>query len=356
MVNSIAKNLVPFKGNILVRGFVYGKLRYAHITDVYRNTMQYDIYVPNDGKYLNNVTIVGKANPLDWDLAAPISPLDGAIQKTSYGTEMVIAKSWPASWVEKWKWWMNSDNFRNGEGSYNKNFIKCLLGVSMISPSPAWTSNPLNMVNYYGLGRLGWDPDLSVKQIYDEWIGLTFGNDTSVHKLIKKILFESDDVLRNQYIYRGYRGVWFDASQEDDPIERKTTLKMNKEGIGIINPEIQKKVLEEYAPDLQKIFEDPVKGEAFLPYFHFVKYDYKLSTGRTVIQDLFMNLDDAVNGAKNMAMLWDSLKGRINNNIFEYTHDNLNNYIKTVEKNRVKMINIIEKVSGRKYSVEVSHK
>ncbi|MBU2493131.1 MAG: hypothetical protein KJ571_10945 [Bacteroidetes bacterium] len=352
MVNNIAENLLPYKGEVLLRGFVYGKLRYSHITEVYRNTMQYDIYAPNDGKYLENVTIVGKANPLDWDLAAPISPLDGAIQKNNYGTEMVVAKSWPASWVAKWKWWMDFDNHKNGIESYNKNFTNCLLGVSMISPSPAWTSNPLNMVNYYGLGRLAWNPDLSVDEIYDEWISLTYGSDPKVHKTIKDILFVSSDVLKNQYIYRGYRGVWFDTSQ-DDLVESKTTHCMNEEGIGIISPEAEKKVLSQYSPELQKIYNDPVLGEEFLPYFHFVKYDHNLSNGRTVIQDMFMNLDDAVAGAEKMLSEWNTIEGKINKKVFEYTRDNLNNYVQTVNKNREKMIEIIEKISGRKYSNEV---
>ncbi|MCX6170213.1 MAG: alpha-glucuronidase family glycosyl hydrolase [Ignavibacteriales bacterium] len=355
MVNEIAKNLLPYHGEILLRGFVYGKYRYTFITEEYRNTMQYDIYKPNDGKYLENVTIVGKSNPLDWDLAAPISPLDGAIQKTAYGTEMVIAKSWPASWLEKWKWWLDYDNYHNGKGSYNKNYIKCLLGVSMISPSPAWTSNPLNMVNYYGLGRLAWNPDLSLEQVYDEWISLTFGNDKMIHDKIKEILFMSDDVLKNQYIYRGYRGVWFDTSQ-DDLIEKKTTHCMNTEGIGIVSPELEKKVMEEYTPELQKIFNDPIKGEEFLPYFHFVKYDYKLTNGRTVIQDLFMNLDDAVAGAEKMLVYWNDLKNNINAKMFKYTQDNLVNYVEDVKDSRSKMIKIIEKLSGRKYSLEVGGK
>jgi len=355
MVNNIAKNLAPYNGEALVRGFVYGKHRYAHLTEVYRNTMQYDIYKPNDGKYLNNVTIVGKANPLDWDLAAPISPLDGAIQKTSYGTEMVIAKSWPASWLEKWKWWMDYDNYHNGKGSYNKNYIKCLLGVSMISPAPAWTSNPLNMVNYYGLGRLAWNPDLSVEDIYDEWIGLTYGPDPEVHKIVKNILFKSDDVLKNQYIYRGYRGVWFDTS-EDDLVENKTTHIMTKEGIGILSTEAEQKVLNQYSPELQEIFNDPLKGEEFLPYFHFVKYDYKLSNGRTLIQDMFMNLDDAVSGAKKMLEEWNGLQGDINDKSYEYTKDNLVEYINTVKDNREKMIRIIERISGRNYETETGSK
>mgnify|MGYP006287194783 CR=1 FL=1 len=349
MVNQIADNLRPYGGQALVRGFVYGKYRYKHLTPVYRNTMQYDIYVPNDGKYRENVTIVGKANPLDWDLAAPISPLDGALRETAYGTEMVVAKSWPASWIEKWKWWMDYDNYRNGPGSTNKNDIKCLLGVSMISPSPAWTSNPLNMVNYYGMGRLGWNPDISVEQIYDEWIKLTFNKDPQVVKTVKEILYLSDDVLKNLYLYRGYRGVWFDTS-EDNLVESKTPHVLNKTGFGIVNSSAQKKELEQYAPQLRSKFADPVKAENFLPYFHFVEYDYKLSNGGTLIQDMYANLDDAVAGSEQMLELWNQLNGHINQKQFDYTRNHLNNYIDIAGSRRRQMIEIFERLTGRPYS------
>ncbi|MDZ7724430.1 MAG: alpha-glucuronidase family glycosyl hydrolase [candidate division KSB1 bacterium] len=349
MVNQIADNLLPYGGQALVRGFVYGKHRYKHLTPVYRNTMQYDIYVPNDGTYRENVTIVGKANPLDWDLSAPISPLDGALRETAYGTEMVVAKSWPASWIEKWKWWMDYDNYRNGPGSYNKNEIKCLLGVSMISPSPAWTSNPLNMANYYGLGRLGWNPDISVDQIYDEWIKLTFNKDPKVAKTVKDILYLSDNVLKNLYLYRGYRGVWFDTS-EDNLVESKTPHILNKKGFGIVNTKAQKKELEQYAPQLRSVFADPVKTEAFLPYFHFVEYDYKLTNGRTLIEDMYANLDDAVAGTKQMLKLWNQLDGHINQRQFDYTRNHLKDYIDIAESRRRQMNEIFEHLTGYEYS------
>ena len=75
---------------------------------------------------------------MDWDLWAPIPALDGAIQKNRYGSELVIDKSWPVSWVKKWKWWFEQDTYRNGPGSLNKFNVDCIMGVSMISPSPAW--------------------------------------------------------------------------------------------------------------------------------------------------------------------------------------------------------------------------
>jgi alpha-glucuronidase len=128
---------------------------------------------------------------------------------------------------------------------------------------------------------------------------------------------------------------------------------MNTEGIGIVSPELEKKVMEQYTPELQSIFNDPVKGEEFLPYFHFVKYDYKLTNGRTVIQDLFMNLDDAVAGAEQMLVYWNDLKSNINAKVFKYTQDNLVNYVEDVKDSKSKMIKIIEKLSGRSYQSEV---
>jgi alpha-glucuronidase len=41
------------------------------------------------------------------------------------------------------------------------------MGVAMISPQEAWADSPLNMINYYGLGRLAWNPDRSLDEIYN---------------------------------------------------------------------------------------------------------------------------------------------------------------------------------------------
>jgi alpha-glucuronidase len=38
-----------------------------------------------------------------------------------------------------------------------------------------WFGNHLSQANLYGFGRLAWNPDLSSRQIVDEWTRLTFG-------------------------------------------------------------------------------------------------------------------------------------------------------------------------------------
>jgi alpha-glucuronidase len=345
MVNRIADNLRPYGGHALVRAFVYGNYRYTR--EPYRNLIPYDIFAPEDGNYRDNVILISKGSPLDWDFAAPIPALDGAIKKNLYGSEMVIAKSWPVSWIEKWKWWMEQDNYRNGPGSLNKFDVDCIMGVSMISPSPAWTECPLNMVNYYGMGRLAWNPDLSVDQIYTEWIRLTFGDDPDLLNNIKEILLLSDDVTRKLYMYRGYRGIWIDTG-EDNLVQGKTPHTVSRKGIGVTSPELRKRLLDQYAPGLREIYGDRIKGEEFLPYFHFVDYGCRLSNGRTVIQDIYANLDEAVKGAEKMPRIWKRLNGKIDQHRFQYTLDNLTGYIEKARKTRNKMVEGFEEKTGRR--------
>ena len=98
MTNRIADTLKPYGGKVLVRAFVYGNLRYT--PEPYRNLIPYDLFAHEDGNFRDNVIIVPKGSPMDWDLAAPIPALDGAIQKNLSGSELVIDKSWPVSWAK----------------------------------------------------------------------------------------------------------------------------------------------------------------------------------------------------------------------------------------------------------------
>ena len=323
MVNRIADTLKPYDGKVLVRAFVYGNLRYT--PEPYRNLIPYDLFAHEDGNFRDNVIIIPKGSPLDWDLAAPIPALDGAIQKNLYGSELVIDKSWPVSWVKKWKWWFEQDTYRNGPGSLNKFSVDCIMGVSMISPAPAWTKSPLNAVNYYGLGRLTWNPDLTVDEIYTEWIQQTFGDDPEVLRTIKTILMMLEEVTRKTYNYRGYRGIWLDSS---DPgmAQVKTPYIVNTEGAGVITPALHERVLAQYAPGLREIYGDRLRGEAHLTAFHFTEHDQRLSIGRTFIQDIYANMEEGVEMAEQAAELWKTLEGKVDPHRYEYTLKTLVDY------------------------------
>ena len=346
MTNRIADTLKPHGGNVLVRAFVYGNLRYT--PEPYRNLIPYDLFAHEDGNFRDNVIIVPKGSPMDWDLWAPIPALDGAMQKNLYGSELVVDKSWPVSWVKKWKWWFEQDTYRNGPGSLNKFSVDCIMGVSMISPSPAWTECPLNAVNYYGLGRLAWNPDLTVDEIYTEWIQQTFGDDPEVLRTIKTLLIMLEEVTRKSYNYRGYRGIWLDSS---DPgmTENKTPYVVNTEGVGVVTPALRERVLAQYAPGLRKIYGDPLRGEVHLATFHFTGHDQRLSIGRTLIQDIYANMEEGVEMAAQAAELWKTLEGKVDPHRYEYTRKTLVDYAASVRSLILKKwVTNFEKHTGRK--------
>ncbi len=345
MVNVIADHLKPHGGQALVRAFVYGKYRYS--SDDIRNLNPYDVIATQDGKYRDNVVLVSKGSPLDWDFSAPIPALDGSIKRNQYGTELVIAKHWPLSWIEKWKWWLEQDNYHDGPGSLNKFGVRCILGVSMINPSPGWTACPLNMVNYYGVGRLAQNPDLTVDQIYTEWIRLTFGDEPAVLAAIKTILLLSDDATRKLYMYRGYRGIWIDRRDKTDLVQNKTPHTITPEGVGTASPALRERVLVQYAPGLREIYGDPVRGEEFFASFNFLPLDQKLSSGRSVIQDMYANLDDAVQLAAQLPRLWQTLEGKIDERRFRLTLETLNEFVDTAQRERASTIKGLEAVTKR---------
>ena len=346
MTNRIADTLKPYGGKVLVRAFVYGNLRYT--PEPYRNLIPYDLFAHEDGNFRDNVIIVPKGSPMDWDLAAPIPALDGAIQKNLSGSELVIDKSWPVSWVKKWKWWFEQDTYRNGPGSLNKFSVDCIMGVSMISPSPAWTKCPLNAVNYYGLGRLSWNPDLTVDEIYTEWIQQTFGDDPDILETVKTILMMLEEVTRKSYNYRGYRGIWLDSS-DDGMTQNKTPYIVNREGVGVITPALRERVLAQYAPGLRKIYGDPLRGEVHLATFHFTAHDQRLSIGRTLIQDIYANMEEAVEMTSQAAELWKTLEGKVDPHRYEYTRKTLVDYAASVRSLTLKKwVTNFEKHTGRK--------
>jgi alpha-glucuronidase/polygalacturonase len=344
MANRIADNLKPYGGMCLVRGFVYGNSRYSE--PEYRNLIPHDLFAPEDGNFRDNIVLVPKGSAGDWDLSAPIPAIDGGLKKTLRGSELVIDKDFPSSWVEKWKWWLEQDTYRDGPGSLNKYSTHCIMGVSMISPAASWTESPLNMVNYYGLGRLAWNPDLTLDEIYTEWIQQTFGNDKQVVETIKNILFISDDAARKTYMYRGYRGIWLGF--DEFLVEHKIPYAINKKGIGPATPILKKRILDQYNPGLRKIYGDSIRGEEFLSSFHFLPYDYRLSIGRTLIEDIYANPAEAIELGITMSKLWETLEGKIDKQRFDFVSQNLDNFIKILKETELKNTTAFEKQTGIK--------
>ena len=155
-----------------------------------------------------------------------------------------------------------------------------------------------------------------------------------------------EEVTRKCYNYRGYRGVWIDTGDEG-MTENKTPYVINREGVGVATPTLRERVLTQYAPELRKIYGDPLRSEAFLTTFHFAEHDQRLSIGRTLIQDIYGNMEEALEMASQAAELWKTLAGKIDQRRYEYTLKTLLDYVEEVRRTRDKMATSFEAHTGR---------
>ena len=64
------------------------------------------------------------------------------------------------------------------------------IAIAESSGCPMWGMTPIGpaitlaQANWYGFGRLSWNPDLSAEEIAEEWVRLTFGHDPQVVEMI----------------------------------------------------------------------------------------------------------------------------------------------------------------------------
>src|SRR5690606_2855285 len=102
--------------------------------------------------------------------------------------------------VPQWKNILDFETYAKGQSSYIREIINGNLfnyansgvaGVSNIGDDENWTGHILAQANFYGYGRLIWNPEISSEQIAEEWIRQTFGNNNKAIDVIKEILLTS---------------------------------------------------------------------------------------------------------------------------------------------------------------------
>src|SRR5690606_37526245 len=167
-------------------------------------------FVPFDGQFKDNVIIQVKNGAIDFQPREPFHPMFRAMPKTPIMMEFQITQEYlgqsthsifqPKLFEET----LRADTYRNGKGStvakdidgslQNKK-LTGIAGVSNIGTDINWTGNPMLQGNWYGFGRLAWDPYLTSEEIADEWLASTFSNDKKFIEPVKKILIDSREAV-----------------------------------------------------------------------------------------------------------------------------------------------------------------
>ncbi len=332
--NVVARALAPHNGLFFYRGFVYDNHMDWNNPKNDRARAAWDNFHALDGQFDDNVIIQIKNGPIDFQVREPASPLFGALEKTNQAIELQITQEYNGQArflmyeVPMWKETLEFDMHAAAGPTPVKALVAGkvfhqktggFVGVSNVGLDENWLGNHMSQANLYGYGRLAWNPDLSVKQITDEWTKQTFSANPKVVDTIGAMQMSSwrtyenytgplglqtlTDIVGNHY------GVSVEASENNGWGQWH---RADAQGVGMDRTPAGTGYTTQYRPAVGKMFEQlETCPDDLLLFFHHVPYTYVLHSGKTVIQSIY---DSHYLGADEVTRYvedWKSLKGLV---------------------------------------------
>ena len=327
--NMMAKALQPHDGNVIWRAFVYSE----HDADD-RAKQAYSEFIPYDGQFMDNVLVQTKNGAIDFQPREPFHPMFGAMPKTSQIIEFQITQEYlgfsthlvflPKLFEEV----LDSDTYRKGKGStvakaidgslYDKKMTG-MVGVANIGSDLNWTGHPFAQANWYGFGRLAWNPYLDAETIADEWLRLTYSNEDAFVNPMKELLINSREAVVNYMNPLGLHHI-FDTGHHYGPgpwvselgrPEWNPTYYHNADvnGIGFDRTTKGSNAVAQYAEPLRSLWNDPkTTPEKYLLWFHHLPWDYVLEDGNTLWDGIALKYQEGVDQVAEMISTWEKMK------------------------------------------------
>lgn len=333
--NMIADALAPHGGILMWRAFVYDDK-----TPIDRAAQGYKEFKPLDGKFRSNVIVQVKNGPIDFQPREPFSPLFGALDKTPALMEVQVTKEYLgfathlAYLGTMWQEALASPTRLRGKEKV-LDTLTGVAGVSNIGSDRNWCGSHFDQANWYALGRLAWDPTLGAAKVADEWARLTFGS--VVAKPVVSMMMRSREAVVDytgplgltHLIATGHHygpGPWVDNLGRADwnPVYFHRGM---KDGIGF--DRVAAGTIKQYALGWQEIWGKPqTTPENLLLWFHHVPWSYRLSSGKTVWEEMVARYTHGVSEVASLRAEWAKLKGKIDT----ARHVQVSEFLKIQEK------------------------
>ena len=334
--NMMAEALEPYGGIVMWRAFVYENSR-----NVDRAGNGYEEFKPLDGKFNKNVFVQPKNGPIDFQPREPFHPLFGAMPQTPLMLEFQITQEYLgyatnlAYLGPLFEECLDADTYTKGKGTtvanvledYNRSHgISGIAGVANIGTDINWCGHLFGQSNWYAFGRMAWNPKLSSEEVADEWLRMTFNNNTSFVNPIKEMMQQSRETVVNYRNPLGLNhimnfathygpGPWY----KDPHWDAKDYHKADETGIGVDRTSKGSNVVNQYAKPLAEILENlntcPQKD---LLWFHHLPWDYKMPSGKILWDELVAYYYKGVEEVRGMRKLWDSMEGKIDAERFNH--------------------------------------
>ena len=343
--NMLARCLKPYGGVLVWRCFVYNCQQDWRDYKTDRAKAAYDNFIGLDGKFDDNVILQIKNGPMDFQVREPVSPLFGGLKKTNMILEVQAAQEYTGQQkhvcylIPMWKEILNFNTYAEEDNSTiadivsGKTYDQTLCGMVAVTNTGDdynWTGHDLAAVNWYGFGRLSWNPTLTSEEIVDEWLSLSFPYDDRSYKVIKDILMGSWHTYEK---YTSPLGIGWMVNPNHhygpnvDGYEYDvwgTYHRADRNGIGVDRTSKGTGYTAQYNEPNASMYENvETCPEELLLFFHYIRYDYKLKSGKTLIQHIYDTHFEGVEEVEQMLKSWESIEGLVAEDVYERVYERL---------------------------------
>ena len=343
--NMLADIVKPYGGIIIWRCFVYNCTQDWRDYKTDRARAGYDNFIEMDGDYHENVILQIKNGPMDFQIREPISPLFGGLQKTNQMLEVQIAQEYTGHQIDicylipMFKEILEFDTYMREKNSKVKDIISGrtlgnrytgIAAVINTGNDLNWTGNVLAAANLYGFGRLAFDMELSAEEILEEWVALTFGTEERVMQTIKEMLLPSREIYEKYTSPLGIGwmvtpNIHYGCSVDGYEYSRWGTYhRADHFGMGVDRSHNGTGYALLYNEPNASMYDKPETcPEELLLFFHHIAYDYRLKSGKTLIQHIYDTHFEGVEAVEKLITAWESLKGLIPEADYENARERL---------------------------------
>ena len=334
--NMLADALAPFDGIVMWRAFVYKADGKAD-----RFKAAYEEFTPLDGQFDKRVIVQVKNGPIDFQPREPFSPLFGAMPKTPLSMEFQVTQEYTGFATHTFyeaplfRECLSSDTYATGQGStiakvidgsLHNYALTAIAGVANTGSDRNWTGNPMAQANWYAFGRLAWNHELSAESIASEWVMMTLTKEPQAVRTITNLMLRSREIYVDYNTPLGLSRPWSGVHFAPEPWQEKSSRpdwtaiyyhRADSIGLGFDRTVTGSNALAQYRPEVQQRWNNiKTCPLPYLLWFHHVSWTKKLSTGRTLWDELCTRFYRGVDSVGWMQQQWAQVKPAIDPELF----------------------------------------
>lgn len=331
--NMLAKALKPYGGIVMWRAFVYS----AKGGD--RANQAYEEFINFDGQFADNVIIQIKNGPIDFQPREPVSPLFFALKKTKMMVEFQITQEYTGGSIQTcflapmWR-----EFFDTLDMVADRQKLVGVAGVANIGDADNWTANDLAMANWYAFGRLANDTKTSSKEIAEEFLKKNYSTDERFVRPMTQLLLKSREAVVDYMMPLGLHHIfagghhygpepWCDPKGWREDWLPKFYHRADTIGLGFNRTDHTEPCLAgnegsnnvgQYPEPLRSMYNNiKTCPENLLLWFHHASWDYTMSNGLSMWDNLCYTYDRGVRQAAEFVKTWEAAKPYVDSTRYE---------------------------------------